>query len=249
MAYFRRFILMLQFFTTIPVRADVKAEPQDFGRGLAMAPAAGLVIGLLLAGFHYLAGQVFPLSVVAVLTIAVYVFLTGGLHLDGLGDSADGLFSNRPKERILEIMKDSRVGTNAVLAVVLVLFLDITMIAALESQRMVVLLLMPIAGRIGSLIGAGTSGYAGLSEGPGKWCVQYCRKKDIIIGLILYFALCFAIAREFGLVLSILPPISAFILAKILGKKIGGVTGDILGAICELNQVIFLMAALLFSRL
>lgn len=245
MAYLRRFILMLQFLTAIPIKVNVKAEREDFGKGLALAPVVGLVIGAILAGSSYLLGLLFPSSITAVFTVALYIALTGGLHLDGLGDTADGLFSNRPKERILEIMKDSRVGTNAVLTVVMVLLLNIALISAFDSRIYIVLLLMPVAGRIGSLIGAGTSSYAGTSDGPGRWCVECCGITDIIIGLLLYFAIFTAAAGVCGLVAAVVPPLSAFLLAKFLGRKLGGVTGDILGAICELNQVVFLIVMFL----
>lgn len=261
MAYLRRFILMLQFLTAIPVKFNIKAEREDFGKGLAVAPVVGLVIGGLLAGGNYLLGLLFPSSVTAILTVAIYIALTGGLHLDGLGDTADGLFSNRPRERMLEIMKDSRVGTNAVLTVVIVLLLNISLIASFGSQTTTVLLLMPVAGRIGSLIGSGISRYAGTSDGPGRWCVECCEKNDIIIGFVLYFFIFAAVAGINGLlnvsILSLLifllaaviPPLSAFLLARYLGRKLGGVTGDILGAVCELNQVIFLIAMYLLLQL
>lgn len=296
MAYIRRFILMLQFMTTLPVKANVKTGREDFGKGLALAPLVGLVLGVLLAGFNYLFAMLFPPLVTAVLTVAVYILLTGGLHMDGLSDTADGVFSNRPVERTLEIMKDSRVGTNAVIALVLVLLADISLIASLEKSYITpVLLLMPAAGRIGSLIGAGVSRYAGISDGPGRWSVERCGRKEIIIGLVLYVIIIVAAAGIFawpqtfssawfiglpgmaaglpgmaaelprkliGLQRTapgfspvhalfpatvVVPPLSSFILSRLLGKKLGGVTGDILGAICELNQVIFLIMAYLLA--
>ena len=265
MAYIRRFILMLQFLTAIPVKVKVKAEREDFGKGLAVAPIVGLVIGALLAGGNYLLSLLFPSGITAVSTVAIYIALTGGLHLDGLGDTADGLFSNRPRERMLEIMKDSRVGTNAVLTVVIVLLLNITLIASFGSRTTIVLLLMPVAGRIGSLIGSGTSHYAGTSDGPGKWCVECCGRNDIIIGLVIYFIIFAATAGIYSLqtslttavvplvpvflMIAVIPPISAFLLARFLGRKLGGVTGDILGAVCELNQVVFLIEVFLLLKL
>lgn len=265
MAYLRRFILMLQFLTAIPVNISVKAEREDFGKGLATAPVVGFLIGILLAGGNYVLRLLFPPGVAAVFTIALYVALTGGLHLDGLGDTADGLFSNRPAERILEIMKDSRVGTNAVLTILIVILLNISLIAVLEDYTLFILLLMPVAGRIGSLISSGTSRYAGISDGPGRWCVECCGKNDVILGLILYFIL-FAAAggvlfQTAGMasqaafafyvlmILAAIPPVSAFLLARFLGRKLGGVTGDILGAVCELNQVVFLLASYLLMKL
>lgn len=265
MVYLRRFILMLQFLTAIPVKVNIKAEREDFGKGLAVAPVVGLVIGALLAGGNYFLSFLFPPGVTAVFTTALYIALTGGLHLDGLGDTADGLFSNRPRERMLEIMKDSRVGTNAVLTVAIVLLLYISLITSFGSNITIVLLLMPVAGRIGSLISSGTSRYAGLSDGPGRWCVECCGRKDIITGLVIYFIIFTATAGVYGLqsgltataiplvpillLTAVIPPLSAFLLARFLGRKLGGVTGDILGAVCELNQIIFLIAAFLLLKM
>lgn len=261
MVFLRRFILMLQFLTAIPVKINVKAEREDFGKGLAAAPAVGLVIGVLLAGGNYLFQRIFPSDIAAIFTVVLYIALTGGLHLDGLGDTADGLFSNRPKEKMLEIMKDSRVGTNAVLALIIVILLDISLISSFGSQAAVVLLLMPAAGRIGSLIASGTSRYAGISDGPGRWCVECCDKNEILTGLILYFFIFTVIAGIKGLLamsasffaiyllMAAIPPLSAFFLARFLGRKLGGVTGDILGAVCELNQVIFLAVSFFLLNL
>jgi adenosylcobinamide-GDP ribazoletransferase len=262
MPYLRRFVLMLQFMTAIPIRVSIKADREDFGKGLVLAPVVGLVIGILLAGGNYLLGLLFPPLVTAVLTILFYIILTGGLHLDGLGDTADGLFSNRPRERMLEIMKDSRVGTNAVLILTIVVLLDISLLSSLQNQLVFILLLMPVAGRIGSLTGAGSSYYAGTSDGPGRWCVEYCGLKDVLSGLVIYLIIFAAVAWITGLYTgspdllkgscilftALVPPLSAFILARLLGRKLGGVTGDILGAVCELNQVVFLLAAFLLIK-
>lgn len=259
MPFLRRFTLMLQFMTAIPIRVNIKTDRGDFGKGLVTAPLVGLVIGMPLAGGNYLLGLLFPPLVTAVLTIMFYILLTGGLHLDGLGDTADGLFSNRPRERMLEIMKDSRVGTNAVLILSIVVLLDISLLSSIQSQLILILLFMPVAGRIGSLVGAGTSQYAGTSDGPGRWCVEYCGLKDVLSGLAVYFIIFAAAAWITGLYTglsdllkggcilftAIIPPLSAFLLTRFLGRKLGGVTGDILGAVCELNQAVFLLAAFL----
>ena len=151
-------------------------------------------------------------------------------------------------------LKNSRVRTNAVLAVIIVILMYYTLISSLGGNTAIVLLLMPAAGRIGSLVGAGTSHYAGTSDGPGRWCVECCRRKDVILGLIIYFAIFAAVfftasnVTGYFYAVSVIPPLSAFILARYFGKKIDGVTGDILGAVCELNQVIFLIAAFLLLK-
>lgn len=245
----KRFVLMLQFLTTIPlpVRLDVKEE--DFGKGLIFAPLTGLVIGSILAASYFVINIVFPNYLTVIFIFVVYVMLTGGLHIDGLGDTFDGLFSNRSKERILEIMRDSRVGTNAVIAIVSVILLDVTLLSGITNGYIVkVLILMPVAGRIGSLIGAGVSKYARSGEGLGKSFIDYCGAKEIIIGLIFYFAIFYCILNQTGLIIAAFPAITSLLLVKFFSRKIGGATGDILGAVCELNQTLFLIEAFVILK-
>lgn len=106
MKAFRRLILMIQFLTTIPVPINLDVSEEDFGKGLLFAPLVGLLIGGIIAGSFLLLGTIFPPTITAVFIIILYIVLTGGIHLDGLGDTSDGIFSNRPKERMLEIMRE-----------------------------------------------------------------------------------------------------------------------------------------------
>ncbi len=247
MRAFKRLILMIQFLTTIPVPINLDVSEEDFGKGLLFAPLVGFLIGGIIAGSFFLLRTIFPPSVTAVFIIILYIVLTGGIHLDGLGDTSDGIFSNRPKERMLEIMRDSRVGTNAVLAVFCVLALDAVIIGSINSFYIFkVLLLMPVAGRIGSLTGAAASTYARNGTGLGKSFIDCCGIREVIPGIILYSLLFYAITGVPGVLLCIFSFISAFVLVKLLGKKIGGATGDILGAVCELNQTLFLILAYVF---
>ena len=245
MILLKRFVLMLQFFTGIPIPLDLGSREEDFGKGLVFAPVVGLMLGGIIAGFHSALKLVFPPYATLVMIIVLYILLTRGLHLDGLGDTFDGLFSNRPRERMLEIMRDSRVGTNAVLAVISVLLLDIALLGAVEEAfgkgcLTAALVLMPAAGRMGCLVGAGVSGYARSEGGLGRLFVEHCGIKEVCAGFAAYAALCFAAAGYAGVVVSLFSAVSAFLLVKFLAGKIGGVTGDILGAVCEINQVLFL---------
>jgi adenosylcobinamide-GDP ribazoletransferase len=244
MQYLKRFILMFQFFTRLPITVDMKVATLDFGKGLIFAPIVGFGIGGVLAGAMYLLDMLFPLYVSAIIIVIIYIIITGGLHLDGLGDTFDGIFSNRPKERILEIMRDSRVGTNAVLAVISVLALDTALICSADKGAIYkMLLLMPVAGRVGSLVGAGVSKYARMGEGLGKSFIEYCGVKEIIIGLIPFLLIFYCVGGIPGLVIAIPTALLPIITVKLLGHKIGGATGDILGAVCELNQTLFLFIA------
>lgn len=250
MKIFKRLILMVQFLTAIPVPINMEVGNEDFGKGLSFAPIVGLLLGGIMA-ITYMGLKVFlPSNVCAVLIIIEYIFFTGGLHLDGLGDTFDGLFSNRPKERILEIMRDSRVGTNAVLAIVSVLLLNVTMISQIRTEYIVkVLILFPVAGRIGSITGASLSKYARSGEGLGKSFIDYCGVKELILGLIFYFAIFYFVNINKGMYIAVVSAITAVLSIKCLSRKIDGATGDVLGAVCELNQTLFLISSYVILNL
>lgn len=240
-SFFKRFILMLQFLTTIPIPVCLDVNEEDFGKGLTFAPVVGLAIGALLAAAASLMTRFFPLPIASVLIIVLYIVLTGGIHLDGLGDTFDGLFSNRPKERILEIMRDSRVGTNAVLAIFAVLLMNYSAFSVLKHSLVFAVLLMPVSGRIGSLVGAGISKYAREGKGLGKAFIDVCGIKEMIIGLLLALIPFYLLLSLKGVLLFFISIISTVIFTKIFSGKIGGMTGDTLGAVCELNQTVFLL--------
>lgn len=235
---------MLQFFTRIPIKLKIGASLEDYGKGLVFAPFVGLIIGSILAIVSYGLLFIFPRAMVSAIVVVLYIIITGGLHLDGLGDTFDGVFSNRSKERILEIMRDSRVGTNAVLAVVSVLLLNYAALSQINSIYFLrVILLMPMAGRVGSLVSSAVSTYARSGEGLGKSFIDYCGKKQLIWGLLIYIVISFlTFDYKLWIVLAV-PPITAFLLVKGFSRKIGGATGDVLGAVCEVNQCIFLILA------
>ncbi len=242
----KRFVIMLQFMTAIPVRINISFDSKDLGRGLALVPLIGLILGGILAILYKGLVQVFPPLITAVFLVIAYLVLSGGIHFDGLGDTFDGVFSNRSKERVLEIMHDSRIGTNAALVIICVIMLYIAFLTNIAPGLMIkTLVLMPVAGRTGCLIAAGTSQYARKDESLGKPFVDYCGIREVITGLLIYFAIFLAFLDVTYVIISIIPVLFSFILSKYFSSKIGGVTGDILGAVCELNQVLFLMTVYL----
>lgn len=243
MVILKRFIIMLQFFTSIPVPINMDCDEKDFGKGLIFAPLIGLIIGLILYLIYRVLSLFLPINLTCALLIIAYIVLSGGLHLDGLGDTFDGLFSNRPKEKILEIMRDSRVGTNAVLALFCVILLNYALLTEFkaDSDMFKVLLLFPVAGRIGSLMGAGISVYARKNDGLGKSFIDHCGKKEMLIGGLLSILIFFIVHGVNGLIMAAIMLLTACVITKIFTVKIGGATGDILGAVCELNQTVFLI--------
>ena len=111
------FLLMLSFFTRVPIGKWVPYTDERYKSSLVTFPIIGIFIGAFLALTVSIPG--ITGNIKTLLCILVYIAVTGGIHLDGVADSCDGIFSNRPKERVLEIMKDSHIGAFGVIALIL----------------------------------------------------------------------------------------------------------------------------------
>lgn len=242
MKFIKRFFLMIQFLTRIPIPVRFDATNEDYGKGLIFAPIIGLLIGAVLLGVYKLFTPFLQIEGRVAIVIVFYILLTGGLHIDGLGDTFDGVFSNRPREKMLEIMRDSRIGTFGLLAIVMVLFLDFWLLRdVLDKGFIYAIIMFPMAGRIGSIISSSISSYARKGEGLGKSFIEYCGTKEFVLGIILYVTACVFVGGTVGGIISAITVATAILTTLYFTNKLGGATGDVLGAVCELNQLFFLI--------
>ncbi|AZE50435.1 Cobalamin synthase [Pseudomonas chlororaphis] len=240
------FWIALQFLSSFPLRLPGMPSPEEMGRSLLFYPLVGLLFGLLLWGLNQLLMGA-PLLLHGALLLTVWVLLSGALHLDGLADSADawlGGFGDR--ERTLTIMKDPRSGPIAVVTLGLVLLLKFAaLVALIEQQAGVALLLAPLIGR-GALLGLflctpyvrpGGLGQALASHLPrpaGKW----------VLGLV---ALACVVLGGYSAVLALLLAGVVFAgLRQLMLRRLGGTTGDTAGALLELLEVMVLVGVALF---
>lgn len=234
----RHIIQALQFLTTLPFPDTGLWQENDY-RHMAFYPLAGFLIGLILATVDYLLFSLVPIHVLAVLLLAVSFFLTGGIHADGLADTADGFFSGKSCEGILLAMKDSRLGTHGVMALILVYLLKFALlIALLPSLRWWVLIMMPVFGRLALVFGSYRTNYA-RPKGLGNFYIGKITIREVLI------ASCIALIGTIQLPLAwsyfICMPIFVLWYTHIMHKKIGGMTGDTLGALMELTETLFLL--------
>ncbi len=234
---FARFVAALRFLTIIPVPGKIGHGSAELAGSMLFFPFIGLCIGCCAAAVSWLLWLVFPPSVAAVLLTLVLLGFSGGLHLDGLADTADGFFSARPREKILAIMRDSRIGAMGVIALVLILVLKISALASLDrTEAFKAALLMPVAGRCAILILMALLPYA-RSEG-GLGTLFYTRRSRLTgIWAFLFFCLLAWLLAGSGFGLPVLfPGITVIAFAWFCKKMIGGATGDTLGAACELSE-------------
>lgn len=227
--------------TTLPIRLPKNWSAGDSGRAAVWYPLVGLLIGALTWLSWKVTMLFFPALVAAIVTLVVWVALTGGLHLDGLADCCDGLFVSAGAERRLEIMKDPHIGTFGVIGLVLVLFLKAAALATLTSATSPCILLAASLARW-CILPAGLLPLARPS-GMGADFAAGFRRSFIIWGAVI--PLVIAISLGVRGALSILAGTGAMALVLWLANsRIGGVTGDVLGMLVEIVEVVVLLAFL-----
>ena len=127
------FIVALQFLTSIPVPLKREYTPREMGKSTLYFPVVGLIIGLTLAGLHWLLGLLLPYGLVNAFIIIALVLLTGAIHLDGFADTCDGIAGHRTVEERWQVMRDSRVGAFGVVGVVLLLLVKYTALGSIPD--------------------------------------------------------------------------------------------------------------------
>lgn len=237
------FASAVAFLTILPVPARF-CDAKGFASCARYFPAAGLLLGGLCA----FGGGVFSLLwsplVAALLAILLLAVLSGGLHLDGLADTADGFCSARPREAILEIMRDSRIGTMGALALFFVLGVKILALASLDTLPGTfwgVLLLLPVVGRVVILLLRELLPYA-RSAGLGADAGGVLGRGTLLFWVALLAIGSLVLLGGQGVWAVLAGFLAAGALAWVAKRKIGGYTGDVLGASCEIGEAAFLLA-------
>ncbi|MDD7794989.1 adenosylcobinamide-GDP ribazoletransferase [Clostridium sp. 'White wine YQ'] len=235
----KNFILILQFMTRIPININLKVERENFQKGVAFFPLVGLIVGAFEASIFYISSRIVPFNTSIFVTVISHVVITGAIHIDGLGDTIDGIFSGRSKEKILEIMKDSRVGTFGALGIIFLIAGKIITLSSINSIEIYKgIILAPIISRTLITLLMYKRKYAREKEGMGDLFIGVLEKKNFIIALLTGIMLISIIGRIQGVVLLSICFFFTILFRNYIEKRIGGITGDILGASVELNELL-----------
>jgi adenosylcobinamide-GDP ribazoletransferase len=230
----------------IPERWTHGLETKDYVRCIVNFPLVGLTLGAL-SGVVWMVLEPWcgaPLA--ALFTVLALALLTGGFHLDGLADTCDGVFSARTRERMLEIMRDSRLGTHGGLALVFVLVAKILVISELSLRG------LSVPAALGAACAAGRGcavvmmyghRYA-REEGLGNLFIGKVTFRQALITLALALAVAVGLEGTKGLMALIITTLAIFLLGLMLKRTLGGQTGDTLGAAIEMGELVFLLALL-----
>ncbi len=240
-----QFLLAFQFLT----RIRWKDIPESPGRTMAYFPAVGLLLGGGLVLLDWVLVRLLPGLITDILLVIFLIGITGAFHLDGFCDVADGFYAGGTADEILTIMRDSRIGTMAAVWLFLLLILKVFSITHLSATiRSPALFLMPAWGRWAMVWAASLCSYARPENGLGR---EFCDQtdRDILLKgtwlpllVILYF---FGLRGVFFLIGPFV--LGIFIMIRWINRKIGGMTGDTFGAVCEVGEVWFLLLVLAFG--
>lgn len=244
------FILTLRFLTRIPIpyKSDEMLPNETFAKGILYYSIIGFLVGAINLGVYRIAAYCCGGLIGAVFAVLSGVVVTGAFHLDGLADTCDGLFSSRKKEDMLEIMRDSRIGTNGVIALLFDSILKILIIGTLYSESVKLLILLtPVAGKMATPVFM-KSKYAREGKGLGNIYL-----KDEYTGSMMWsvfigmFLLTVFLASE-GTIIAVAVLLFAWCVKKYIEHKIGGMTGDTLGAGAELAELFFMVLFVVKER-
>lgn len=232
-----RLLAAIRFLTILPIPGSWGTSEAALGASVPAFPVVGLMLGAAAAGAGFGLQQIgAPPLLAAMLLVVLLIGFSGGLHMDGLSDTFDGFLSSRRRERILEIMKDSRIGAMGVIGVVGVIGVKVCAVASLKPDRVwPALLLMPLAGRCVMVWHMAILPYVRES---GLGTVFYKRRPSLaaVWALAVLFAVAWFVLRWDGVIAAGACVIVALVMALWCWRKIGGATGDTFGAACEIVE-------------
>lgn len=245
----KSFILMLQFLTKLPINIEINADEEILRKGMVYFPLTGLVIGILNAAVYMLFSTILSSTLSAIIVTLFNVCLTGAFHLDGLADTCDGIYSSRNRERMLEIMKDSRIGTNGAAAIFFDLTLRIALLSSMKGPDTVkAILAASILSRTILVFLSYISVYARKENGLGNLFIGKITMKSNSIALSMATALSLLILGWKALIITASVILIMTLYQKYIKSKIGGMTGDTLGAAAELTEVLVLFIFVVSQR-
>ena len=237
------FFLAWQFLTILPWRkSNQEIDPRLLGRSMAFYPVIGLLLGLILWAAQWVFSLAFPRTLADGLIVMLLVLLTGALHLDGLADTCDGLAAGKTPEERLMIMKDHRVGTFGVVGLILILGMKFLALESLPDRAVgKTLIVALILSRWSMVQLTYRARYARREGGLGLPFKENLTKREMVIATAISLVLSFFFYRFWGMLLWLAVGVFTFLIQKFFEKKMGGTTGDILGAANETNEVLVLI--------
>lgn len=230
------------FLTVYPLRETESWTPEAAGHSMVYYPFVGALIGISLWILYVMLSALFAPPIVHVLLIAGLVLLTGGLPIDRLANTVDGLYRGYSREDILRIFKDVQVGALAIAVVMLALLLKFACLSQLSGASMLTaLILMATLSRYAMVQMACFSPYALASGGLGEPFVRGVRREPFRMTLLITLVLVWGFGGVRGLLIGCLVALATLGYQTYCVRRLGGITGDVLSATNEVNESLVLV--------
>jgi adenosylcobinamide-GDP ribazoletransferase len=237
----------VSFLTRVPTGGRV-GRVEELARFVPWFPVVGACIGLAVAAVYAGARVLLPPLPAATLAVAAGIGLTGAFHEDGLGDTADAFGGGRDREHTLGILKDPRLGTFGVLAVAASLLLRAGAVAALAPAAALAALPAAHALSRATVVAAMRSFPAAAGAGLGASTWAALSRRQALLGTATGLAIALVLLGNVALWAAAASAVAAWLLARLAVRRIGGVTGDVLGAIQQAGETLVLLAAVAAGR-
>jgi len=239
------FLIALQVLTCFPVRLRKQPTVIESRKSLMFFPVIGLLLGSLLIGIEYLLSYVLAESLVKLLLLGTLVVITGGLHLDGVADTVDALVARKGRKESLQIMKDSTIGPMGVMAILGCLTIKYVVLLEFFIPRLyLVLLFFPLIGRMAMVFACRLFPYA-RGEGTGQAFIGKGGKIELIIAGLISIVTSYILLGPRGLIILGVVFVITILAGRLFVKKFGGITGDILGFMNEVGELVALIGAII----
>jgi adenosylcobinamide-GDP ribazoletransferase len=264
------FLWALNFLTTAPTGKRWRERQPKIGNVVFWFPIIGLLIGFMLTFVYIPATRFFPHLVADAIILTIYIVITGGFHLDGFADTFDGIFGGSTREKRLDIMRDSQIGSYGALCLICTVGLKYICLISIDPEAVAglsfisdhktindlnpvylyacekgkVLLFMCAISRWSQILGAALSSYAREEGGTGKIIIENVKMRHALFSSFIPGILIFLFCGIKGIFIFFIVLIAVILFVSYMKKKIGGMTGDTLGALNEVSELIVLLSFL-----
>lgn len=250
------FITALQLLTSLPLPIKADSGDKSLVGSVVYFPLVGLVIAVIISLLFWASSMFLPGSVLAAFIIILSYLLTGGMHADGFIDTADGLFSGKPRDMVLEIMRDSQVGAMGVISFLCLVLLKFSLLCSFDTEILPVALIVSMVwSRWAMAAGIVVYPYARKGRGLGKVFADNVGKKSLFLATVMAVTVVLAFTRYYvynsvfpAVVFMLVAMVATLVVTTYFNKKLGGLTGDTYGALNEIIELVMFLTVFIISQ-